>query len=70
MFAVISVADETAVFVKQGHVGFWPCKAQQIEAWLRMHQTQEAAVTEAALAGSMFGWDTPGAKLAAEAADA
>jgi hypothetical protein len=64
MFAVIHNVDQTAVFVKQGEVGFWPCQVQQMDAWTRMYSSQGEAVTEAALAGSMLGWEIPGAQLA------
>jgi hypothetical protein len=66
MFAVVDDIEHTAVFVKQGAVGYWPCQTDQQLAWARMHFTQGPAVTEAALRGSMMGWDNPAAQPAVQ----
>ena len=49
MFAVVSSDDHSAVFVKQGYVGFWICKGEHQVEWAHMHLAQGEAVTEAAL---------------------
>jgi hypothetical protein len=64
MFAVINNLDDTQVFVKYGEIGFWPCKAENMDIWNEMHAAQGEEVTRAALAGSIFGWDTPIARVA------
>jgi hypothetical protein len=66
MFAVVSSDDHSSVFVKQGYVGFWICKDDQQVQWAYMHLAQGEAVTEAALRGSMVGWDSPIARRAVE----
>jgi ASCH domain len=66
MFAVVSSDDRSPVFVKQGYVGFWSCKEDQQVGWAHMHLAQGEAVTEAALRGSMVGWDNPAARLAVQ----
>jgi hypothetical protein len=66
MFAVVSSDDRMPVFVKQGKVGLWPCQPDRQLAWARMHVIQGAAITEAALRGSMVGWDNPEARRAVQ----
>ena len=68
MFAVVNDEDHQPVFVKYGQVGYWPCGEEQRLAWARMHVIQGDAVTAAAKAGSIFGWDVPAAQLAMLAA--
>jgi hypothetical protein len=64
MFAVVDDLEHAPVFVKQGSVGFWPCKANDHVAWAHMHLAQGAVVTEAALRASMIGWGNPAAQPA------
>jgi ASCH domain len=66
MFAVVDDLEHTAVFVKQGVVGFWPCQTDRQVAWAHMHVAQGPAVTEAALRGSMVGWNNPAAQPAVQ----
>jgi hypothetical protein len=66
MFAVVSSDDHSPVFVKQGYVGFWICKDDHQVAWAHMHLAQGEVVTEAALRGSMVGWDNPAARPAVD----
>jgi hypothetical protein len=70
MFAVVNDVEKTAVFVKLGEVGFWPCKPEHEPTWSRMHHAQGEAVTAAAKAGSILGWNVPAARAAVEAARA
>ena len=64
MFAVVSSDDRMPVFVKEGYVGFWPCEPDNILGWALLHSKQGEVVTEAALRGSMVGWDNPAARAA------
>ncbi len=66
MFAVINREDQTAVFVKRGETGYWPCAPADMEAWAAMYRAQGEAVTRAATVGSLFGWDVAGAAAARE----
>ena len=59
MFAVVNNVDKAKIFVKRGEVGFWPCREEDQATWAKMHDAQGAEVTQAALCGSIFGWDTP-----------
>ena len=52
--------------MKEGHVGFWPCKVTQQLAWAQMHVIQGEVVTEAALRASMIGWGDPRARPAVD----
>jgi hypothetical protein len=65
MFAVLNNVDRARIFVKRGEVGYWPCREEDRDTWARMHEAQGVEVTAAALAGSIFGWDTPIARPAA-----
>jgi hypothetical protein len=69
MFAVINNVDDTPIFVRRGEVGYWPCKVEHMDTWKAMLAEQGEAVTAAALAGSIFGWDAPIAKPAMAAAE-
>ena len=64
MFAVVSSDDRMPVFVKKVYVGFWPCEPDNILGWALLHSKQGEVVTEAALRGSMVGWDNPAARAA------
>jgi hypothetical protein len=65
MFAVVNDDEKTPVFVKFGVVGFWDVPETRLFAWAQMHAAQGAALTASATAGALFGWDVPGAQLAA-----
>jgi hypothetical protein len=76
-FAVINDVTGEKVFVVRGEIGFYPkgdpAQSRQwssAEAWVArwdaMRATQTDDETMAAKVGSMFGWDCPGAKAAAE----
>ncbi len=60
VYAVVTALG-TKALVKAGTVGFYD--PQSHEVWQALRETQSAAQTGAALAGSMFGWDCPGARI-------
>lgn len=49
------------ILVEVGSKGFWPTDE---ETYARLRYRQTDAQTEAALIGSMFGWNVPGASKA------
>jgi len=65
IYAVKHPTTQALVWVKRGEVGFWPADAiaADIGAW-NEKQGITPAQAEAALTGSMFGWDAPGARAA------
>lgn len=65
-FAVVHIADSTPIFVTYGEEGWSPCTAGLMKTWQTLHEAQSPEVTEAARAGSMFGWEAPAAKAAKE----
>lgn len=58
VFAVVGPAGNR-VLVQAGTVGFFDCEP---EVWAARRLAQTGAETAAALAGSLFGWNCPGAR--------
>jgi hypothetical protein len=76
-FAILNDVTGEKVFVVRGEIGYFPKgdaaqshRWSSAEAWVArwdaMRATQTEDETLAAKVGSMFGWDCPGAKAAAE----
>lgn len=58
--------SQKPVLVRYGESGYWTDSPDAVMAADFLVTCQTTAVTEAALAGSMFGWDCPGAAAARE----
>lgn len=63
VFAVLGPLGNM-LFVKRGELGHF--EAPDPVAWRQMRDSQTQEVSDAALAGSMFGWHVPAAKAAME----
>lgn len=61
IFAARDNLTGKVILLKQGEVGYWPCDEIDVRAFneRRGHTPQDVA---AAIFGSMFGWDAPGAR--------
>ena len=65
VFAVESPTGQR-VFVQAGTLGYFQAEP---ETWAALHALQSPQMTNAALAGSLFGWDCPAADPASYHAD-
>lgn len=63
-FACVHPVDKTKVFVVEGEETFHYVSAEQKPDWDRLYAAQTNEQRTAALCGSMFGWQTPGAQAA------
>jgi hypothetical protein len=61
IFACRLPTDDSPILVKYGELGYWPSSEAVFQ---RMAARQGEAVTESALAASMFGWYYPAAQEA------
>jgi hypothetical protein len=57
-FFAVETVDGQRVVVIRNRLGYRPCSPMM---WKALHRNQSNQETAAALAGSMFGWDAPGA---------
>ncbi len=62
-FAYVVTPTGPIAIVKRGELGFWPAPGMTVEAADKKNFVMGVshAEREAMLAGSMFGWDCPGA---------
>ena len=67
-FAVDSEYMDCPALIIEGQAGYYPLTLQQY-ADLKDKQSWSKEVLDSAIAGSMFGWDTPAAKQAIDAAE-
>jgi hypothetical protein len=63
IFYAVTTPIGEAAFVRVGERGYYPCTTERQKVyWEELDRTQSRDDTNAALAGSMFGWDCPAAK--------